>query len=230
MTAAATVSVLIPTTGRATLGEALASVAAQEYPASGIQVVVEPDGADGAALTGQSATVNRAFARAHGEFVTVLHDDDLIYPGKIRTLVAALERQPDMDVAYALAARVELGGAPVGLSLAARRYLDENPVVTWDTIKARRGLLIHGTATMYRRAAWVDAGPWDETLPTAEEWEFHLRLLSRGARFVGVDAVTDAYRIHDGQKSSRRQRRTVTRKATLARINARYEALLREVA
>lgn len=232
------ISVLIPTHQRPELlAHAINSVRHQTRPAD--QIIVVHDGtnsvrpADLSGVTyaeiskaGLSAAVNRAFDLSTGDYVTVLADDDVMYEWKLATLAALLDREPDADVAFGLAVTIDVHGVPCGVQSSTHRWCRDNPLVTWATVQRRRGLRIHGTATLYRRASWVKAGPWDDTLPVAEEWEYHLRLLSTGARFRFVDVITDAYRIHDQQKSGRRTRRSLMRKLTLERINARYASLL----
>lgn len=230
------VSVLIPTHQRPVLlADAIASVAAQDYPADRIEIVVVHDGPTNApapdlhGLQGQyyvapkaglSASVNAAFARSHGHFVTVLADDDWIFPHKLTVLATALQAFPER-VVYALGMHIAPNGERF-VPPRSVRFLMEQPIVNWDTIVRRRGLRVHGTALMYRRAVWEEHGPWDESLPTAEEWEFHLRLLYQGERFRAVHSVTDAYRIHPSQKSARKLRRSQLKVDTLRRINDRY--------
>ena len=238
------VSVLIPTHRRPQLlADAIASVAAQDYPRDSIEVVVvhdgepvdrEPPASMGLRLhyriipkAGLSAAVNAAFALAAGRYITVLADDDWMYPHKLRVLAEALGLYGDAGAVFALGAHIPAD--PEEMVIVPPRsvtWLMNNPVVNWATVCRNRGLRIHGTAIMYRRSLWEQYGPWDVTLPTAEEWEFHLRLLYRGETFRAVHSVTDAYRIHADQKSGRKLRRSQRRIDTLARINAMYPVTL----
>jgi hypothetical protein len=117
---------------------------------------------------------------------------------------------------------VDREGNSLGTPDRNREWLAAHPVVTWETVRAGHGILIHGTSILYRGAMCTAAGPWDETLTGGEEWEYHLRLLSMGYVFHSVDAVTTAYRVHAGQKSGRRYRRTTARLALRRQINERY--------
>jgi alpha-1,6-rhamnosyltransferase len=232
MTAPIKVSVLIPTRNRPDyLREAVFSAAASGFEDS-FEIIVIHDGEpvqpmDGVRSfatpcpMGESALMNIALQEAKGEYLTILEDDDQILPHKLALLAAALDREPDVDAVFSLPVYIYPDGrseTPERL----RAWLRANPIVTWDTIVRRQGLRFHGTSTMYRRTAWEKAGPWDETLTTGEEWEYHLRLLKCGCVFRGIDSVTTTYRIHDGQKSARAKRRTMKRKAQLALINQRY--------
>jgi hypothetical protein len=88
----------------------------------------------------------------------------------------------------------------------------KHPVVTLETA-LEQGLYVHGTATMYRRSAWEriaeNGKVWDESLPTAEEFDLHLRLLKFAGVFRAVDLPVVTYRAggkHQGYKSERGKR------------------------
>jgi GT2 family glycosyltransferase len=65
---------------------------------------------------------------------------------------------------------------------------------------------IHGGTTLYRTTYHRIVGGWREDLPTGEEFEFHLRLLSRGAKIEYTDKVVFKYRIHGANKSTKHPR------------------------
>ena len=207
------VSVLIPTLGRDTLGEAIASAEAQ-----GAEVVVERD----SDRTGQSATLNRAFQRSTGEYVTVLHDDDYYVRSDALDLMRrTLDEHPEAAAVYSLPQYVDADGVAIPTPDTLRSWALDHPVVCGMT----EGFLVHGIGLLYRRRWWERAGGWDESLPCCEEWDFHLRLLSLGAVFVSRPEVTVAYRRHGGQKSGRHAplaRRSARRKAVRQRIRTRY--------
>lgn len=240
------VSVIVPTYHRpAFLAEALASVALQRYPPERFEVIVVHDGPDAARPcwahpipfrwvtqphAGLSAAVNRGMEMARGEYLSILSDDDFLYPNKLRVLAEYLDAHPEADAVCSLPLYVDARGNSLGTPERSKRWLAANPVITWETVRRRRGLVFHGTGILYRTAMCRHAGPWDVTLTGAEEWEYHLRLLAMGYVFHGLSVVTTAYRIHPGQKSGRRHRRTAARLALRRLIDARYALRLREPA
>lgn len=60
---------------------------------------------------------------------------------------------------------------------------------------------ICGGTPMYRTEVIQKFGTWNESLWTAEEYWYHLMLLSKGAHVAWCDRVVYNIRIHDGQKS-----------------------------
>lgn len=111
------VSVLIPTFNRPRyLSKALASALRQSY--KNLQVIVVNDGGEDVSgivnsfsdpriifinrkeNRGKAFSLNEALARAEGEYIAYLDDDDLYYPNHIETLVDVLENKTDCQVAY----------------------------------------------------------------------------------------------------------------------------------
>lgn len=168
---------------------------------------------------GLSAAVNHAFQVSRGQYLTVLADDDLILPHKLATLAAALDAQPEADVVYSLPQYADKSGNPTNTPGSVIAWMEKHQWMRWENIMVDDGLLIHGTATMYRRETWEMCGEWDEALQRCEEWEWHLRLLYHGAWFRAVDSVTDLYRQHQGQKG---------RKDNRAGVHGRARARVRE--
>lgn len=176
---------------------------------------------------GLAATINACFRAARGSYVAVSADDDLMDARKLEVLGDYLDTHPDCDVVYSLPYVTNSHGERQHTPERNVAWLRKYPVVTAATLARGDGLLIHGTATLYRRVAWERAGPWDETLQSAEEWEYHFRLLCEAhAVFHGVAAVTTGYRQHGGQKSLVHRRRSPQRVRALETIYTRYAAWL----
>lgn len=211
------ISIVIPTYNRPTrlLQAALDSAAEQQFSERDYEVILVNDGGILSPFTwngrceltvlepphgGLSSAVNHGVHAARGECVFILPDDDLALPNKCRNLWDALPN--NASVVYSLPMYVDADGIPSGKEPPQlREYMATHPVIGWEHILADHGLWVSGTTIMYRRKVWEVAGGWDETLPLAEEYEFHLRLLWYGYRFHACPIVTDGYRQHPGNKS-----------------------------
>lgn len=205
------VSVLLPTYQRpALLREALDSLRRQTMPLSDFEVIVINDGGpaveanvlDG--LTGQvvnqpqnrglSAALNAGLACARAPYCTIASDDDLVLPDKLRALSDALDQAPEHVVAtFGLPVYTDEMGVPLGVPPHVRAFATTHPLVT-SQVALIEGLHVHGTGLVYRTASIRDAGGWDETLPTAEEWDLHHRLLRYHGLFQFVDVEVVTYR------------------------------------
>ena len=60
---------------------------------------------------------------------------------------------------------------------------------------------IHGGTTLYRTDMLRDLGGYDESLWTAEEYEFHLRCVSKGFKLHYVPKIVFNYRVWENSKS-----------------------------
>jgi glycosyltransferase involved in cell wall biosynthesis len=192
------VSVVIRSTGRPELAEALDSVAAQTYPR--IEVIVVD--ALGSGLSGLAAAcgafqlrvcsrarplrrsdaANTGLEEARGDYIVFLDDDDWFLPNHVAALVAALEQHPEALVAYAgvrLLRPVEGAGD----------VLNE----PYSAVALRSGNFIPLHAGLFRRSV-IDRGfRFDQHLDAYEDWDFWLQL-SRAGAFVHVDQVSACYR------------------------------------
>ncbi len=190
------VSVIIPTRDRpALLSDALQSVCRQTYT-RWEAVVVNDGGADVTAVStviaglpaamasrvtllnaatpgGPARARNRAIAAARGAVLAFLDDDDLYHPHHLQTLVEGLAdprhgachtRSEGVMETLTDGRRIEhtRGAAFAGFQYA-RLVLEVRNVIPINTWGLRRDCL-------------AAAGPFDETLACAEDWEMLLRL------------------------------------------------------
>ena len=205
------VSVIVPTYLRPSLvREAVASLRRQTMPTSDFEVIVVNDGGpaihadllDGLqgkvincpANRGLSAALNTGLAHATGEYLTLASDDDLVLPDKLLALCDALDAAgPEVVATFGLPIYTDADGQDLGCPPAVSAFAHTHPIVTSE-IALSEGLYVHGTGLVYRTSAIRDAGGWDESLPTAEEWDLHHRLLKWSGVFQFVDVFAVTYR------------------------------------
>lgn len=199
--AAPLVSVLVRSTGRSTLQQALDSVAAQTHQAIEVLVV--------AASTGhpvlpervgpwplrfiptdrplrRSEAANRALAAARGDYLLFLDDDDWLMPVHLATLVQRLQQQPQVRVAYTGVALVDGQGQPLGQAFD----------LPFDAVRQLAGNLTPIHAVLFSAELVARGCRFDETLDLYEDWDFWLQL-ARHSVFLHQPGVSAAYRIHD---------------------------------
>jgi len=197
-------SVLIRSTHRTTLEEALDSVALQTWP--NVEVVVvnaagtshPPIGArcgpfpirlvePGKPLDRASAA-NQALDAARGSYLLFLDDDDLILPHHLARLLEEFRGSAQLMASYAGVVCTNEEGKEV-------RHFSQpfDPVM----LRLQNYLPIH--AVLFRRDALQRGLRFDESLPVCEDWDFWLQMLEHwgeGAfRFVPqTGAVYRMYR------------------------------------
>ena len=160
--------------------ECVASVAAQTLQPVAHIVMVDYERA------GPAMTLNRmlpACVAAGADWVAQLADDDLADPHHLELLA---EHSADADIVYSWC-RVE------GRSFNPNREFNEAALRASNFIPA---------TTMIRTSLCVDLGWRDDSTHGFEDWDFWLRALDAGARFVCVPEVSWTYRFHGANLST----------------------------
>ena len=205
------VSVVITTLDRlAFLQEAVASVLAQAGPSFEL-IVVDHDSSDGTTpwlasrddLTAVhvlrdpertrsgniSIARNAGLARARGDYVWFLDDDDRLRPGALARLAADLDEHP--AAVCAVGARMRFGESvtPGRTAHPLRRIVgDLGPdlLLGWGWVPS---------VMLVRASVLRSAGGWNEEVPRGEDVELLLRLACHGPIVLEPEMVAD-YRIH----------------------------------
>jgi glycosyltransferase involved in cell wall biosynthesis len=153
---------------------------------------------------GYAHTMNTGFAESRGELVSILDSDDLWKPEKLEYETAFLDRHPEVHAVFSdlekedgaeritsfmrttpvFSRRLAGSAYPQGIDLPQREMflclLQEVP--------------IKPTAFTVRRQALQCVGLWDESWPSANDWEFFLRF-SKVYRFGYIDQPLAVLRV-----------------------------------
>lgn len=224
MTAAPTVDVCMPTTGREDfLGSAVESVLAQTYPSWRLTISSDGplDGPAAALLEGYAVdpritlrdtghkvgapgNITALLAAARGDYVLVLHDDDRLRPTAIADRVAFMEARPECGLVFSPHLDIDRDG-----KAGARRphpyppgMLDRDAVLR-DLARFNVVVAMHGA--LVRRSALELAGAYtDGRFPRLYDWELWIRLAS-GCSLGYIEAYGAEYRIHGDQTAAGRR-------------------------
>lgn len=187
------VTVIVRSIGRPQLARALASVAAQDYPALEV-VCVNAKGADhppvppaagrapvrqvgGREPLGRSRAANLGLAAASGTYLAFLDDDDWFLEHHVATLVETLAAHPGVRAAYADAEGVAEDGTVVHTF--AQPFCHARLAV---------GNFIPIDAALFARSLLAEGCAFDESLEVYEDWDFWLQLAEH-TPFVRVPSV-----------------------------------------
>jgi glycosyltransferase involved in cell wall biosynthesis len=209
------VSVVVPTYNTSQyIGGTLASIFAQTYKS--FEVIVVNDGSPDTPVLervlepymgrityltqenhGLCVARNRAIEASRGRYIAFLDSDDEWEPNYLETQVAILDANPSLAVVYPNALIV--GDHPH----AGRKFMDVCPSVGEVTFQAlltqRCNVFI---STLSRREALFQAGLFDPTIRSAEDFELWLRVLNNGSRIGYHDKVLVRFRKRRGSLSS----------------------------
>ncbi len=167
---------------------------------------------------GISHVRNRGLRMARGKYIVHLDDDDVFLPDHLETLAGFLEKTGH-KAAYTDAYRAEekMEGGRTVVHRAVQYSSD------WDNDRIVVSNFVPTLCFMHERAAGVEAGEFDESLTTHEDWDFWIRL-SRVCQPVHIKKVTCEFRvIGDGFSVTSHLRRDFLRTAKV--IHRRYDAL-----
>jgi len=199
------ISVVIPVyNGAKTIKETIESVLQQSY--ENFEIIVINDGSQDETLAvinsikdqrikvfsysnaGLSASRNRGFAQARGEFIAFLDADDLWTKDKLEAQLEALQQNPQAAVAYSWTDHIDENGK----FLRPASYNSCNGNVYQRLLIGN--FLVSGSNTLIRTQALTKVGGFDESLNSAEDWDMWLRLASL-YEFVVVPRPQVLYRI-----------------------------------
>lgn len=206
-----TVSVIIPVyNGAAEVRRAIDSALAQEH--CDVEVIAINDGSKDETASvlaefgdrirainqqnsGLAKTRNNGIALATGEWVAFLDHDDYWLPKKLSQQLEAAKRT-GYDVVYTNAGNfgdvgrvAELRSEPKAMAEGdlLEPLLQDNFIVV--------------SSVMIRRAVIKDAGCFDSSLPSVEDWDLWLKLSARGVRFAAVGEPVTMYQWRAGSMS-----------------------------
>jgi glycosyltransferase involved in cell wall biosynthesis/LmbE family N-acetylglucosaminyl deacetylase len=194
------VSILIRSMDRIWLGEALASIALQDY--QHIEVIVVAATPDHGPVSNRfgpfpvtlietsvplsrTQAANRALDLANGELLLLLDDDDWLMPEHISRLAATLSALSLYRAAYTGVALVDTNNQPLGNSF---EYAYDA-----TQLHARNLTPIHGV--LFHRSLVKEGCRFDESLDQYEDWDFWLQI-SRKTVMAHISGVSAAYRVH----------------------------------
>lgn len=143
---------------------------------------------------GVSRTVNEAFARARGKYISPCSGDDVWLPDKLEKQVPIMESLPDdYGLVYSDAFTIDHDG-----TLLPKKFIETHrkfdPVPNGDVRAALlEGNFIPGMTMLLRRGAPEQVGSYDPTLGY-EDWDMMLRLAQR-YKFAYSPHISVKYRV-----------------------------------
>jgi glycosyltransferase involved in cell wall biosynthesis len=147
------------------------------------------------------------------EFVTLLDQDDVMLPNRIKDQLDAIASTPTAFACIGYLIRIDLNGKELndGFLESTRRDFSEmggtrtNSAVILNPANARHHVFYKGTlniasSTTIRKSTWVKIGGFSEDYRIAWDFDFSLRGLNE-FDIVCVDEPVGFYRVHPGNTS-----------------------------
>lgn len=208
------ISVVIPAYNSSKfIAQTLQSVLGQTFPATEILVIDDGSTDDTATIAErfgppvrvirrpnarQAASRNFGVAEATGEWVAFVDADDIWEPNKLERQMGELEVHPDADVCYTARTEMLQIGHEARLG---KRLPAPTPQELRECLLEKTGFL--PSTVMIRRSVFLKMKGFDTRFTIVEDWDFWLRLLHAGVKFVGCEEALVRYRIHPASVSHR---------------------------
>jgi len=138
----------------------------------------------------QGANINLGLKDAKGEYIKILHDDDMLPTNSLQDLHDGIQGYDWVCGDHLSFGDMIYCPHPIVL---------EGIVPTLD--KMIECNQIGGGTVLYRKDVLLAVGGYDEKLWTGEEYDLSLKLLSRGYKCNYVNKIVHHYRLHERNKS-----------------------------
>lgn len=142
--------------------------------------------------TGQSAARNRGIARANGEFIALLDDDDLWPPDKLQWQVEAMASHPNAGIVAGLVEAVDMSGRLLYRSEFLPQVSFEQCFTECPFTSPGQALI---RASVLRQVHGLNPEIWG-----TDDWDLWLRI-AKVSRVVMEDRIGLIYRRHAGSAS-----------------------------
>jgi glycosyltransferase involved in cell wall biosynthesis len=141
---------------------------------------------------GQAQAINKGFKRSTGEIITWLNSDDLQLPETLHRVAEFFNQHPEVNVIYGDYHLVNSEG----------QVVLKKQEIPFDYNILLYGLdYISQPTTFFRRSIFDQLGYLDEGLHFGLDWEYWLRIASRGGRFAHIPHYLAATRWHTEAKT-----------------------------
>jgi glycosyltransferase involved in cell wall biosynthesis len=146
---------------------------------------------------GVSAARNHGLGLARGRYLALLDSDDEWLPRKIELQVEWLEARPEFGMVLCDVMRMSAERVDLERFIRREQIPEDGQVLKWVMLNPS---LVPASVVM-RREVFETVGGFDESLPTGEDLDFHLKVAARWPIGIVEEPLVRAMRGHDGLSS-----------------------------
>ena len=159
------------------------------------------------ANVGTSPTLNRGIELAEGEWIFLMHADDLMRPNRLERQLQFIREHPELSLVSSLVRHIDSRNRVIGR--------DHSKLVTPEAVEqviASNGLIgISHPAVAFRRSAVLAVGGYRQAFWPAEDTDLWNRMVEHGYKVLVQSEYLLDYRMHGQAASISRARLTKTK-------------------
>ena len=129
-------------------------------------------------FVGQAANWNRCLELAQGEYVVLLHSDDLLQPAFLRRASEILDNHAEVGLVHCTVQHISQDGSPLML----QRLYDGDVVDTEEQLLRKlllEGCVVNPAGVMVRRKVYAAVGKFTEQIVWGVDWHMWARIALR---------------------------------------------------
>lgn len=149
---------------------------------------------------GQSDAINKGMRQVKGEILAYLNSDDVLLPGTISKVIGCFEQNPDVDLIYGSCYTIDANGDRVLHSDKIKVNYIVKPITLTDMMTMR--IILPQQGIFWRRRVMENIGLFDESLHYRMDFDYWMRAMIAGHKFMPITEYLAAFRVHDTSKST----------------------------
>lgn len=159
---------------------------------------------------------NMALSLCRGKYISLFAGDDMMYPGKIKAQVVAMESDQDCSLCYH---SVDILDGDNNSEVLFTTDVDKHSYFSFFDIIARGGII--GACSLMIRSDALPGYGFSTKFSNVSDWLLHIEVALRG-KIIKVDGIYAGYLRHKNGASRKTFETLDEIKKTLDYINARY--------
>ena len=145
-------------------------------------------------FVGQAANWNRCLDLATGQYIVLLHSDDILRPDFLQRAANVLDKHPEVGLIHCTVQHINQNGDP----LYVQKLYDEDQIEEGEVTFKRlllEGCLVNPAGLMVRRTVYEQVGRFTEEIVWGVDWHMWMRIALQAKTAYLAEALAE-YRQH----------------------------------